>query len=523
MKRKLFATLLCLLMMATLLPVGSMATETAETPLLQNGDFEGVVDSSGNPNGWAYYSYDADKGAERIVTDATAAVQPQSGEKAVKIKGGSDNSRTYFYQRLMNLEAGKKYLVEGYINLPSESKFSAGICMGTSAEAYQFTNSSIAFVNMYSSGLISAKKTDGWIKVAKVFKYEPSSADEKWFLTFRAISATDIYLDNFSIEECDSIYKNGMDDYSGSTSLSIGTFINLGGFSSHLIDKNGEGYVESTAMRGQNILQIKLSDLKKFIPDLSSAQTLKLSWRLKIVEKTVLDDIDRWDLNLRFIKTGLSTNYGYKMTCVDSGEWADYEFYFKWDPDNNSFDQIQLSGLYAYTASGTEINNNTNPYSAKCQVDDIAIDIIGPAYIGSGKTVHSVPVNAKYSNSDPAVYVVGYGRTKTEAQYNSDETVTPFTRFATTQQSDSALTVTAIYKNEGSSRQLVDVITETLDATASATAYSTKSIDLSTLDLVAAEGVTYTAETYLWNDGTITPMKNKVVMPITVAVATPEN
>ncbi len=499
MKRKILASLMCLLMMATLLPVGSVAAE--EVVFLTNGDFEGGADANGVPIGWTEFDRDSTSAVYSctlideadIPAEEVSAVTPHNGT-SFKIQGNVD-----YYQKLNNLVSGKQYLIEGYVNAPVNNqgpqvfigKGNYTLTTGTNAE--QIFN---RFLNGADSSGID-KKTNGWLRFSAVFRYSPDAATSlgaDWYLVLRNLNDNPVYYDSISVTELSDnvLFYEGFNTFTNSTNDLLPNVIrystvlnnNYGGVGAVDSDNNGVCEIAASA----NFRQVGLTLTPG--PVVDTACTIRLSFRARLGTGTVTS------LFVGPYTDTYANPTGYQLTL--SNDWKYYEIIMDYDPSVWSSFKFYKGA----TADG-----------GKWHLDDIMVEKVNDAFVGTGKTLN-----------DPTVttYTAPAGLTMTTRQYattsyTATETIKPFVRFATAEETDTALTMTAVYKNEGSKRQLVNVITETLTATASEAAYSTKSMDLSTLGLTAADGVTYTVKTYLWNDSTLKPLADDVVIPIAVA------
>lgn len=508
MKRKILASLMCLLMMATLLPVGSVAAENAE--ILTNGDFEGGVDSNGIPNGWtefdrvsAEYSSGLITG-EDIPAESVTAVTPHKGA-SFKIKGNVD-----YYQKLNNLVEGKKYLVEGYVNAPVNNQGPV-VFIGRGNHALTTAGNAVLLFNYYRNGAPTTGAgetltTGGWLRFTNVFQYSPNAANSvggDWYLVLRNLNDNPVYYDSISITEvsdnvlfCEQFntFANHIENDLKPSILDTTVIdLNYGGIPVVDSGKNGVLEIPGGALR-QTGMTLSLDNV------VTGSATIRVSFRAKNNSGTT-------GLNTVYVgpyPNAYGTPQGVTLDLSQNdGDWTYYEFIF--DYTNGSWNKFKIYKGQFTSSSET------------WYLDDLVIEKVGDAFVGEGKTLTG-PVETVFT--DPEGLTIT-SRQFLDAPVLSTETVKPFVRFATAEENgDTALTMTAVYKNEGSKRQLLNVITEKLDATASAAAYSTGSIDLSTLGLTAADGVTYTVETYLWDDGSIKPMTNKVSSPITVATAT---
>lgn len=517
MKRKLFATLLCLLMMATLLPVGSMASENSAETILSNGDFEKGVE------GWTQ------NGSSEATVIETSDVPVEGGEtvvspfkgKALKLSGKTD-----YYQVLSGLTEGEQYIVTGYVNAPVTND-SARVFLGRGAYSPSSGSYASAVYNKYqfnNDDSLVIPATNGWTKFTFVFEYnvaanqpaasEAENIDKNYYLVLRNTkdSGAPSYFDEIKVQSFNDEVIPGEKvlayesfeaytvDYNLTHSLtnSIWDASSKPKGESRVINGEGVWYTKENT----NATQVTLATSSKFNQLCEDGDFLHLRFRAKNFENT---NTEAPTLGFQYNSTWPSPKRISGIdTALNNGDWVNYDFWVHYD-----------STLWNKIVICLAANDGW-------LLDDIVLSVANDAYVGTGKTLGTNEATFTSSNTNATKTFTVKRRASAEIPYTNAETVSPYIYISTKEEAKTAFTLTAVYKNAGGNRQLVDVIAETLNATASADAYSTKSIDLSTLGLTAAEGVTYTAETYLWNEGIIKPMKNKVVMPITVAAATPE-
>ncbi len=528
MKRKLFATLVCLLMMATFLPTVGMATDTA---ILVNGGFEDDLAEwtqiTGGENTTTFSVVESDSIGEG---EGAVTILPHSGSKMLKITGAG---RKFFHQELKNLKPNRRYMFEGYVNIPvSGAGPKIMITDSLNLEAHVNYKSVLGW---YTKGM--TETTDGWQKFTRMLTYEDlvkAGVDTKSFTISNTIDGN-VYFDDISVRELDEdvLFRHEFETFTNDQ----GTFTDAGALialtpatntdsspvASVYATADGNAIkIKSNGANGQDALKISLCNMSSGAllpgykyPDgfsLPNGTPLLLRFKTKPLN-IVTEGTTEYQAGVRTYYNGGTA--GAWVTCkvgVDTTEWTQHEMWFPM----NSLMQL-------YILRGTA--------DVDWLIDDIEICLAKDIYVENNATIHTTLGDTFTDAKTTDVFL----RSSVKKDiYTSSDIFAPFIRLSTKEAAKRALAVTAVYKNAGGYRQLLWVATKNMEATSSMDSYYNPyettlnanfkagihyvmgDVDLSTLNIVEEEGVTYFAETYLWDVAKMQAVTGKIVKPITV-------
>ncbi len=554
MKRKLFATLLCLLMMATLLPIGSMAAvEYTGENLLKNGGFETTqAKDAAQPSNWNTLVIDgqAEKGTDYMLISGEEdgeTVQPYSGDYAYKMIGKnsydvetSKYSRIYIYQTLPELEVGKHYVLSGYINITEASGARVFIGQGTGYGGTA-TGGAMAYTG-------EDLTTNGWKKFS--FLLSPTEETGVQFTVSCVLNNKGtVYLDDLSFYE----KKN---DTILAESGELEALHNDGAFSAPAAayfdgyTKEGTNY-DYVAENGQIMIKMRglasSSGIKAMYPYYNKRLFVKENGNYVSTPVSVGDIVKlKFDAKLVSENTDLAGSYTctvvhnagqmYGSISIPSdalNKWVTVEYWFEisqyeQDGSTKMFTNLSESGFSVGVRQ--PLPGEAGKATADLLIDNFELYVDDGSYIGAGKTISTASgIKEVKDTTDTSLVIASASwnsRVSINEAYSSDEPIQPFVYYTNASEAETAVNAfSAIYeKPENGPKRLVAMANVPKTVATGASTSTTIPLSLENLELDADK--TYCVETFLWNGSSIKPIVGKTEVSLTVADAiqeTPEN
>ncbi len=534
MKRKLFATLLCLLMMATLLPVGSTAADDVATNMIPNGDFEtDFVKISGvtrPAEGWSATLSSSTKGEfgkiSRVETDTYG-----EGEDAVVVNPAVKESTHFLkYEKLQTEEStptritypisaatgfveGKTYRAEAYVYIPENNG-------ADGAEGFLFCDSATSDRGSPRLSVGAgdfATVTNGWVKLQYNFVYTAKDETGKGYdlsIRMTGTAAKVVYFDEIKVYEinsnsllsCSGFFNLAQDisDLStGSSSVAENEYAlrtEPGNTSNFVILVPAIGLVDQQKNTAYPV-KVPVSASKCSSYDLDDF--VKISFRVKIVSSTVPEADVMLPIRANNTLFGVSQNYigaGITIPSDKVNSWVNVEYITHANKATAAYSFGSIEGYDYY-------------------LDDIDIVPVTESFINDMTLWNEYDGSRKGADGTTTYWLKLYWGVKGDS-LTKDDTIIPKIWFKPDTATDKALAAVAVYKTDDVKRTLVDIKLNYLEAsdTLEPICYD-EQIDLSTSGL---EPGNYEVEYFLWKNSGLLTLSDSVSIPITITSSTPE-
>lgn len=477
MKRKILASLMCLLMMALILPVSGMEVESLiGENVLVNGDFEIASEEKPVlPEGWTAFA-----GGQLVQEDALA------GNNAYYMKS-SGTTTTTLSQKLTMLSAGKRYMLEGYVNLKK--------AVDKGVRVYIHQNGSTKAGMNYSNTV--ANPTDGYTKISYLF-----TGGENYELVISVLGdGTEAYFDNFAIYETDNLvkYEGGMDRLNSDLVADISSWKQYTGISDEImkpyVDKT-EGFNNYTAqivsMSNSEVAAQYPLDLYYDNVTVQNSDILKVKYRVKVLSSAVQAEDITLTIRTQDTKTA---NINYALPVVIPKDkvntWMDVEiilprFSYAWFTRHATCDYL---------------------------LDDFEVSKLKNSGISDKKLISRTEFPFPETVT-PAMPMRVVSIFESVASVNTSDVIYPYVYYVNSTETETkATSLVAVYKKEGATKQLLGLAIEGISSKSGIPGFFKQGINLSQYEMVAKDGVTYTLESYLLNGANLEPLvKNTKLM-----------
>ncbi len=532
MKRKLFATLLCLLMMATLLPAGSIAADVVATNMIPNGDFEAdFVRISGvtrPAEGWTSTLSSTTKGEygkiSRVETDTYG-----EGEDAVVVNPAVKESTHFLkFEKLQTEEStptritypisaatgfveGKTYRAEAYVYIP-ENNGAVGLLFCASDTSDRGTPQ--LYVGAGNFGIA----TNGWVKLEYDFVYTAADANGTGYdLSIRMVGTTAnvAYFDEVKVYEtdttsllsCYSPLNLGQDVKAFSTNPS--SSVPEDEYALRTEPGNDSNFVilvpsKRLADQSNNTpYPVKVPVSASRIASYDVDDFVKISFRVKVISSTIPENDIVLSLranNTKFVAGQTYINVGITIPSDKVNSWVNVEYI-------------------------THANNATDNFAFKKNdgydyyLDDIDIVPVSESFISDMSVWNEYDGTRQGSDGTTTYWLKAYWGVKGNS-LTKDDTIFPKFWFKPDTATDKALAAVAVYRKDDVKRTLVDLKLDHIVASdALEPICYDEQIDLSTSGL---EPGNYEVEYFLWNNSGLLTLSDSVSIPVTITAATPE-